>query len=69
MVKVPSKGAWVVLEEYGGAVFAGGITLQGENGEEPRVMLKKEGKPEWDEGYGNGIFIIPLEEFREKRIR
>lgn len=63
-MKSPSKGEFVYVEGYGGALYAGGIDFQSEDA---AVMLKFEG-PGLDEGYGRGIITVPLDEFNKNRV-
>lgn len=69
-MKMPTKGESVTVRGYGSAIFAGAHNLEDE--EEAKVFLKFEGTCEennLDEGYGRGIIEIPLDEFKEKRVR
>lgn len=63
-MKMPSKGTFVLVEGYGGAIFAGACNLQSND---PTVLLKFEGG-KLDKGYGRGIVEIPLKEFKENRV-
>lgn len=62
---MPSKGTAVTVDGYGTGIFAGAVNL--DNPDEAQVMLKFEGAG-LDEGYGNGIITIPLNEYKENRV-
>jgi hypothetical protein len=64
-MKSPSRGSFVYVEGYGGAVYAGGSHFDDPDNAE--VLLKFEG-PGLHEGYGRGIVAIPYDEFKQNRV-
>ena len=59
----PSKS----VEGYGAAIYAGAHMLQ-DTDSENSVLLKFEGSKQMDDGYGNRIIEISVEEFKEHRV-
>lgn len=66
-MKFPGKGSLVYVEGYGAAVYAG-AHMPHDDDSKNSVLLKFEGSEQLDEGYGNGIIEISVEEFKENRV-